>query len=73
MCRLSIDVEGERSAGVTGNGDIQHGDGAVYLFLLGPFDVWVYAVDVCKEWCDMVLVDGCDCVVRFPEPEEDDV
>ena len=31
----------------------------------------MYAVDVCEKGCDMVLVNGCDSVICFPEPEED--
>ena len=73
VCGLSVDVECERSIGVAVDRNIQHGYGAFYFFLLGPFYVWVYVVDVCKEWCDMVLVYGCDCVVCFSEPEEDDI
>ena len=48
-------------------------DFAVGLLLLGPFDVWVDVIDVCEEWRDVIFVNCSDGIIRFPQPEENDV
>ena len=50
----------ERAVGAAVDGYVQHGYFAFGFFLFCPFDVRVYAVDVCEEWCDVVVVNGGD-------------
>ena len=66
VCGFAIDIKGEASAFGFRDRHIEHGYLTVSFFLFGPFDVWVNAVDECEKRCNVVFVDGCDGVVRFP-------
>ena len=68
-----VDIKGQGAGGIAQNGNVKHCNFAVCLYFFSPFDIWMDAVDVCEEWINVVVVDGCEGVVRFPEPEEDDV
>ena len=73
MGRFPINVKGEGAVGIALNGDVQHCNFAFSLHFLRPLDVWMDAVNVCEKWIYVVFVDGCECIVCFSEPEEDDV
>ena len=73
MGRFPVYIKRKRAIGVAGDGYIEHCDGAVLFLLFCPFDVRMDAVDECEEGCDVVFVDGCDCIIRFSEPEQNDV
>ena len=73
MGRFPIDVKGQGAGGIAQNSDVEHCYFAVGLHFFRPLDIWMDVVDVCEEWIYVVIVDGCDGIVCFPEPEEDDI
>ena len=45
-------------------------NGALFLFLLGPFYIWVDAIDVGKEALGVILVDRNEGVIRLTQPNK---
>ena len=67
VCGLAVDIKAECAVRIVNDCDIQHGNPAVLLNFPCPFDVWVHGVDVIVEWLYVVIVDGYECVVGFPQ------
>ena len=70
---FAVDIKAESAVRVADDGDIKHGNPAVLLSLFSPLDVWVNGNEVIVEWLDVVIVNGDESIVGFPEPEEDDL
>ena len=71
VCGLAIDVEVERAVRIANDGDIKHSNSSVLLNFFGPLYARVNGIEVIVEWLNVVVVNGGDGVVGFPEPEED--
>ena len=68
---FAVDIKVERAITIADDIDIQHGNVTIFLDLFRPFDVWVNGIEVSVKWLYVVIANGCESIVGFPEPEED--
>ena len=70
---FAIDIKVESTVRIVNDIDIKHGNPAIFFDFFCPFYVWVNAVEIVVEGLDVVVVNGCESVVGFPEPREDHI
>ena len=71
--RFAINVKIETTIVIVNDGDIKHGNLAIFLDFFRPFDVRVDGIEVVVQGLDVVVVDGDNSIVGFPKPKQDDI
>ena len=71
--RFAINVKIETTIVIVNDGDIKHGNLAIFLDFFRPFDVGVNGIEVVVECLDVVIVNGYDSIVGLSQPEQNDV